>query len=95
MDDPGQRFDNYVCPFKEPVIDFIDFSLLFFFAFNITVIQIYTSTTNAKEAEVEPSRTIAKGDVLFTPGDWNVKVGSQEISGVTGKFGYEVQNEAW
>ena len=63
--------------------------------FNITVIQIYAQTTNAKEAEVEPSRTIAKGDVLFTPGDWNVKVGSQEISGVTGKFGYEVQNEAW
>ena len=34
-------------------------------------------------------------DVLLILGGWNVKVGSQEISGVTGKFGYEVQNEAW
>ena len=27
-------------------------------------------------------------------GDWNAKVGSQEIPGVTGKFGLGVQNEA-
>ena len=33
-------------------------------------------------------------DVLFTIGDWNAKVGIQEISGVTGKFGLGVQNEA-
>ena len=33
-------------------------------------------------------------DVLFTIGDWNAKVGSQEIPGVTGKFGLGVQNEA-
>ena len=33
-------------------------------------------------------------DVLFTIGDWNAKVGSQEISGVTGRFGLGVQNEA-
>ena len=33
-------------------------------------------------------------DVLFITGDWNVKVGSQEIPGVTGKFGLGVQNEA-
>ena len=33
-------------------------------------------------------------DVLFITGDWNAKVGSQEISGVTGKFGQGVQNEA-
>ena len=32
-------------------------------------------------------------DVLFIIGDWNAKVGSQEIPGVTGKFGLEVQNE--
>ena len=32
-------------------------------------------------------------DVLFITGDWNAKVGSQEISGVTGKFGQGVQNE--
>ena len=33
-------------------------------------------------------------DVLFIIGDWNAKVGSQETSGVTGKFGFGVQNEA-
>ena len=32
--------------------------------------------------------------VLFIIGDWNAKVGSQEIPGVTGKFGLGVQNEA-
>ena len=36
----------------------------------------------------------SKKDVLFTIGDWNVKVGSQETPGVTGKFGLGVQNEA-
>ena len=35
-----------------------------------------------------------KKDVLFIIGDWNAKVESQEIPGVTGKFGLEVQNEA-
>ena len=35
-----------------------------------------------------------KKDVLFIIGDWNVKVGSQETSGVTGKFGLGVQSEA-
>ena len=35
-----------------------------------------------------------KKDVLFTIGDWNAKVGSQETPGVTGKFGLGVQNEA-
>ena len=35
-----------------------------------------------------------KKDVLFIIGDWNAKIGSQEIPGVTGKFGLEVQNEA-
>ena len=34
-----------------------------------------------------------KNDVLFIIGDWNTKVGSQEIPGVTGKFGPGVQNE--
>ena len=32
-------------------------------------------------------------DIFFTIGDWNAKVGIQEIPGVTGKFGLEVQNE--
>ena len=35
-----------------------------------------------------------KKDVLFIIGDWNAKAGSQEIPGVTGKFGFGVQNEA-
>ena len=35
-----------------------------------------------------------KKDVLFITGDWNPKLGTQEIPGVTGKFGFEVQNEA-
>ena len=35
-----------------------------------------------------------KKDVLFTIGDWNTKVGSQETPGATGKFGLGVQSEA-
>ena len=70
--------------------------------FNITVIQVYAPKTNAKEAEVEwfyeelQDRLVLtpKKDVLFIIGDWNAKVGSQEISGVTGKFGLGVKNEA-
>ena len=68
---------------------------------NITVIQVYTLTSNAEEAEVEwfyedPQDLLEltpKKDVLFIIGDWNAKVGSQEIPGVTGKFGLRVQNE--
>ena len=69
---------------------------------NITVIQVYAPTSNTKEAEVEwlcedlqdlleltPQR-----DVFFVIGDWNAKVGSQVIPGITGKFGLGVQNEA-
>ena len=41
-----------------------------------------------------PSRTKPPKDVLFIIGDWNTKVGSQEIPGVRGKFGLRVQNEA-
>ena len=70
--------------------------------FNITVIQVYAPTTNAKEAEVEwfhedlqdLLELTAKKNVLFIIGDWNAEVGSQEIPGVTGKFGLGVQNEA-
>ena len=69
---------------------------------NITVIQIYTPTINDEEAEVEPSyedlqdllELTSKKEVLFMIGDWKAKVGSQEIPGVTGKFGLGVQNEA-
>ena len=69
--------------------------------FNITVIQVYTPTNNAEEAEVEwfceglqdfLELTPTK-DILFIIGDWNPKVGSQETPGVTGKFGLGVQNE--
>ena len=70
--------------------------------FNITVIQVYAPTNNAEEAEVEQFyedlqnllELTPKRDVLFIIGDWNAKVGSQEIPGVTGKFGLGVQNEA-
>ena len=71
-------------------------------SFNITVIQVYAPTSNAEEAEVEQLyeelqdllELIPKKDVLFIIGDWNAKVRSQELPGVTGKFGLEVQNEA-
>ena len=44
---------------------------------------------------IRPCRTNKQTkDVLFIIGDWNAKVGSQEIPGVTGKFGLGVQNEA-
>ena len=61
--------------------------------FNITVIQVYAPTSNAEEAEVEwfYDELTPKKDVLFITGDWNAKVGSQEIPGVTGKFGLGVQ----
>ena len=66
------------------------------------VIQVYALTGNAEEAEVEQFyedlqdhlEITPKKDVLFIVGDWNAKVGSQEIPGVTGKFGLGVQNEA-
>ena len=69
---------------------------------NITVIQAYDPTSNAEEAEVERFyedlqdllELTPKKDVLFIIGDWNAKVGSQEIPGVTGKFGLGVWNEA-
>ena len=70
--------------------------------FNITVTQVYASTSNAEEAEVERCyehlqdllELTPKKDVLFIIGDWNAKVGSQETPGVTGKFGLGMQNEA-
>ena len=69
--------------------------------FNITVIQVYAPTSNAEEAEAEQFyedlqnlELTPKKHVLFIMGDWNAKVGSQEISGVIGKFGLGVQNEA-
>ena len=63
--------------------------------FNITVFQVYAPTSNAEEAEVvrfyedlqELLELTPKKDVLFIIGDWNAKVESQEISGITDKFG--------
>ena len=70
--------------------------------FSITVIQVYALTSNTEETEVEQFcedlqdllDLTPKKDVLFIIGDWNAKVGSQETPGVTGKFGFRVQNEA-
>ena len=70
--------------------------------FNITVIQAYAPTSNTEEAEVEQFyedlqdllELIPTKNVLFIIGDWNAKVESQEIPGVTSKFSLEVQNEA-
>ena len=70
--------------------------------FILVVIQVYALTSNAEEAEVEQFyeglqdllEWTPQKNIIFIVGDWNAKVGSQEISGVTGKFGLGVQNEA-
>ena len=64
--------------------------------FNIMVIQVYAPTTNAEEAEIKQDllELIPPKDVPFIIGYWNAKLRSQEIPGVTGKFGLRVQNEA-
>ena len=70
--------------------------------FTITVIQVYAPTSNTEEAEVEQFyedlqdllELTPKKDVLFNIADWNAKVGSQETSRVTGKFGLRIRNEA-
>ena len=69
---------------------------------NTTIIQVYAPATNAEEAEVEQFyddlqdllEFTPKKDVLFIIGDWNAKVGSQEIPEVTGKIGLGIQNKA-
>ena len=85
----SQKWQNDLCSFpRQP--------------FNITVIQAYAPTSNAEEAEVEQLyedlqdllELTPKEDVLFIIGDWNVKVGSQETPGVTGKIDLGIQNEA-
>ena len=68
----------------------------------ITVIQVYAPSSNIEEAEVERFyedlqdvlELTPKKDILFIIGNWNAKVGTQEITGVTGKFCLRVQNEA-
>ena len=62
---------------------------------HITIIQVYAPTSNTGEDKVEwfdedlqdLLEPTTKKDVLFLIGDWNAKVGSQELPGVTGKFG--------
>ena len=66
------------------------------------MIQVYASTTNAKEAEVDwfyedlqhLLELTSPQNVFFIKGDWNVKLGSQEIPGITGKLDLRVKNEA-
>ena len=66
---------------------------------SVTVIQVYAPTTNAKEAEVfyedlqDLLELTPRKDVLLILGGWNVKLGSQEMPGVAGKFGLRVQSE--
>jgi len=70
--------------------------------FNITLIQVYVPNSNTEEAEVEDLyedlqdflELTPQKDFIFIIGNWNTKVRSQEIPGVTGKFGLGVQNEA-
>ena len=70
--------------------------------FNITVIQVYAPSSNAAKAEIECFyeglqdllELTPEIDVLFVIGNWNTKVGSQELPAVTGKFGLGVQNKA-
>ena len=70
--------------------------------FSIIVIQVYAPTNTTKEAEVEQFYEDLQDLIQLTPekdvhviiGDWNAKVGSQDISTVTGRFGLRVQNEA-
>ena len=85
----SQKRQNDLCSFSRQTI-------------NITVIQVYALTSNAKKAEVEHFyedlqellELTPPKNVLFMTGNWNAKVGSQEIPGLTGKFGLVVQNEA-
>ena len=64
--------------------------------FNITVIQVYVPTSNTEEAEwfyedlQDLLELTPKKDVPFIIGDWNVKVRSQEIPGIKGRFGIGV-----
>ena len=85
----SQKWQNDLCSFPSK-------------PFNITVIQANAPTSNTEEAEVEwfyedlqdLLELTPQNDDLFIIGDWNPKVGSQEIPGLTGKLGLAVQNEA-
>ena len=82
----SQKRQNDLCLFPRQTI-------------NVMVIQVYAPTSNAEEAEVEQFyedlqhllELTPKKYVLFITGDWNAKVGSQEMLGVIGRFGLGVQ----
>ena len=65
--------------------------------FNITIIQVYVLISDAKETEIDQFyedlqdflELTPKKDVLFIKGEWNAKVGSQEITAVTGSLALE------
>ena len=66
--------------------------------FHITVIQVFTLTSNAEEAEAEwfyedlqDHLELIPKDVLFIIGDWNAQLGSQEMPGVRDKVGLGVR----
>ena len=88
-----KRF-GYMCMYSERMIS-VHFQGK---PFNITIIQVYVPTSNAEEAEVEwvyedlqdLLELKPKNNVHFIIGDWNAKVGNQEIPGVTVKFGIGV-----
>ena len=85
----SQKLQNDLCSFQRQTI-------------HITITQVYAPTSNAEQAEVkwsyEDLQTLleltTQKDVLFIIGDWNEKRGSQELPGVTGKFGLGIQSEA-
>ena len=85
----SQKQQNDLCSFPRQTTQYHSF-------------QAYVLTSNAEEAEVEwfyedlqdLQELMPKKDVLFIIGDWNAKVGNQEIPGVTGKFGLGVQSKA-
>ena len=93
----NKRFQNAACGYnlKNVRIISVHFQSK---PFIIKVIQFYAPIINAKEAEVEQFyedlqdllELTPKKDVLFIIENWNAKVGSQEIPGITGKFGLEI-----
>ena len=88
------------CSLKKDKMNFVRFQGK---PFNVTVIQVYVLTSNADEAEVEQFYEDLQDllvlspkkikDVLFIIGDWNAKIGSQETTGVRGKFGLGLWKE--
>ena len=87
----SQKRKNRLCSFARQTIQY-------------ERIEVYAPNINAEDAEVEwfsedlqdllELTCKKKRVVLFFKGYWNSKVGSQEVPGITGKFGLEVQNEA-